>query len=74
MSEWTHPQCEACWIAANGTITEDGAQVRRPVVMREAELEVCCFCGRYTIMGIFVRADGRNLLCGGVHQDAEVDA
>lgn len=74
MAEWTHPKCEACWIADNSGLDDEGrAFIRRParVVADNLPAEVCCFCGRFTIGGIYVRADPRTTLCGGVHEEDE---
>ena len=58
MSNWTHPQCEACWIGAE-EITLDGfeAQIRRPTRVIDPPVEVCCYCGLFTIVGIYRRED-----------------
>jgi hypothetical protein len=55
MSEWTHAQCLQCWSSRN-----PGRQAAR---LLETETEICCFCGRPTDDGIYVRADPRGLLC-----------
>ena len=50
MSEWTHPQCEACWVAYNPD--------RWPVRVMDLDTAyICCFCGDPTWVGIFVRED-----------------
>jgi hypothetical protein len=64
MSNWTQPQCEACWIKANTTeVVVDGLDaisIRQPVRLNHTEnpsIHQCAFCGELTIMGIFVRVD-----------------
>lgn len=64
MSQWTHPQCEACWTEENSEweeLPDSKAQVlksvRIPVRVKEPELEQCCTCGCPTFVGIFVRKD-----------------
>lgn len=49
MSGWTHALCAQCWAEENGG--------RIPVVMRNAEAEVCCRCGANTRSGIYIRRD-----------------
>lgn len=61
---WTHAQCERCWILGNTTELDDGAiEIRRPTRLTEPELEICCFCGVVTIMGIYVRAEPDQAFC-----------
>lgn|SRR5215472_698614 len=52
--EWTHPMCEDCWI----TTQTDG---RQPFRIRDPKPEACCWCGRATAAGIFMRADSTRL-------------
>jgi len=52
---WTHAICPACW--------DERAPGRTPVQVRDAEQENCCFCGRITAAGIYVRHDPRALSC-----------
>lgn len=63
---WTQPCCEACWIDEHGEwdMDSDEAEVwqhlvscRQPVMSLEAGLERCAFCGRPTVVGIYVRHD-----------------
>lgn len=73
MSAWTHSCCERCWIEREGEwrpAPEVGGDVlvsiRRPVRIREPDLEQCCFCGAPTIIGIYVMHDPKELsLCSG---------
>lgn len=75
--EWTHAQCEACWIEAQGDWVPDPydaevfllSQVRAPSCIVEPGLERCCFCLKPTIMGIFVREDPAKTLCGETEED-----
>jgi|KBSSwiStaDraftv2_1062776.scaffolds.fasta_scaffold1418268_1 hypothetical protein len=73
MSNWTHPQCEACWIASETTIVSYGTlEIRRPHMLIGPGIEMCCYCGKPTIVGIYRRADPAMLEhCGGGH---DVDA
>jgi hypothetical protein len=59
MGEWPHPICLDCWDARNP------GRVPRRIV--EAESEMCCFCGRRTTAGVYLRFDPSELLCGGKH-------
>jgi hypothetical protein len=60
MSKWNHSICEECWkVRYNGN----------PVRVTEREVEKCCFCGLKQAHGIYVRADPKSCLCGGVHDD-----
>jgi hypothetical protein len=62
VSNWTHPQCEACWVQAESVLTDDGFLiVRRPHRVIEPEIEACCYCGRPTIWGIYRRDDPAGL-------------
>lgn len=65
MSRWNHTQCERCWFDRNFTAYSDGsAQVRMPVRVQasaEEALRRCCYCGKPTIAGIFVRDDPQKL-------------
>jgi hypothetical protein len=49
MSNWTQPQCAACWIERHPD--------RQPVRVVEAKAERCAFCGRITRAGIYVRVN-----------------
>lgn len=58
MSDWAQPCCEKCWIEDNMTINEDGEiSLRYPMMLRDPEPETCCYCGDYTIIGVYIRAD-----------------
>ena len=61
---FTQAQCEACWIERNSEWESRGIEdvllsIRRPVVLvsEESRIEQCAFCGRPTIVGIYVRVD-----------------
>jgi len=49
MNDWTQPCCDKCW----DTFYEN----LEPLRMEEIKLEHCCFCGRDTYSGIYVRID-----------------
>lgn len=61
-SNWTHPMCDPCWLEYD--------PARGPVRLQESvrELETCCWCGRETRSGIYVRHDPAQL---GHHQAHE---
>lgn len=63
-SDWTHAQCERCWIKDNTICdTDEMVKVRMPtrVLMDHGPgrypLDVCCYCKELTIGGIYVRHD-----------------
>ena len=61
---WTQPQCEACWIEQNMTHGDDAVfSIRRPTVLvqEHTHIEFCAWCGKPTIMGIYVRADPKTV-------------
>ncbi len=53
MTDWTHGICAACW---NAQQPESPAE---EICVSDAD--VCCWCGRVTAGGIYLRADGREL-------------
>lgn len=53
---WTHTKCDSCWQAH-----EPGRVPFR--LLREAPAEPCCWCGRETTSGIYVREDPVLLPC-----------
>jgi hypothetical protein len=57
MSNWDQPQCEQCWIERNSSVDGTTMSVRRPHVLLETQIEICAWCGKTTIMGVYVRAD-----------------
>lgn len=63
---WTQPCCEACWIEDRGEWDLDSDEqsvwqhiisVPKPTIVLDSPLERCAFCGRPTIVGIYVRHD-----------------
>jgi len=67
---WNQPQCEACWIEYNthteeilvgGVPLNQVTHVTTPYRAPNPTLEQCAFCGRPTIVGIFVRWDPDNI-------------
>jgi hypothetical protein len=57
---WNQPTCEACWIDKHSHWNDDTGMLEtidRPVMVREADIEQCSYCGNLTIMGIYTRAD-----------------
>ena len=64
MPNWTQPCCEACWINREGEweALPDGqgeilTALRKPVMVKDTEVERCAFCGGPTFIGIYVRAN-----------------
>lgn len=53
MAQWTHPICTICW--------SDRNPGRDPVRVKDAVIEVCCYCGLPTASGIYIRADPATL-------------
>lgn len=60
MHKFTHTICEGCWDKKN-----PGRQALR-VSANYTEAEPCCFCGKQTNAGIFVREDPQNTICAKV--------
>lgn len=58
--DWNHPMCDTCWNKKNA-----GA---KPARIPAREIEVCCFCGRNTESGIYVRYNPQLLACKGEHE------
>ena len=64
---WSQPICERCWIEAEGeydlTLRSDGVtaqtivRLRMPVRVTDPQIETCAWCGAYTILGAYKRAD-----------------
>ena len=61
MSKWTHSICVTCWNKKNPS--------RPPVRVAGGERDECCFCGDSHCSGIYIREDGDNLLCKGIHKE-----
>jgi hypothetical protein len=49
LSDWTHAICEVCWAERYGD--QIASRVTPP------EIEHCCYCGRHTTSGRYVRDD-----------------
>lgn len=49
MSNWNHYSCEECY--------DDIYHGRQPIKLTEDKAKPCCFCGRPTFSGIYVRRD-----------------
>ena len=61
MSDWTHGICAGCWNQKN--------PLRPAEELCVSDADLCCWCGRVTAGGIYLRADGRELShCAG-HPD-----
>jgi hypothetical protein len=71
MSKWTHSICEADWIdkLGNWETLPDGNEalmsIPAPTRLKDAQLEQCCYCGRPTIFGAYIREDPNVLPCKG---------
>ncbi len=65
MSKWTHPMCTVCWRA------QQGDQV--PYRVTNPDLKQCCWCGRETEQGIYMRADPDDLPFHKVDEFEEVE-
>ena len=61
---WSNfPQCERCWISANTTwdSTAKTISIRPPIRVLNSGTERCGWCGEFTVMGIYVRADSEEI-------------
>jgi hypothetical protein len=58
---WTHAICGECWIQTKWP--DENGEFRGPVRVMDAPKETCCFCGRKTRVGIYVREDPAKLAC-----------
>lgn len=59
-SKWTHPMCDQCWGE------RQPGRVPHRLVEDVREDEVCCFCGKETRSGIYVREDPALTTCEAV--------
>lgn len=64
MSRWNHAICGECWLLKHPD------EPRWPAVVVGAEAQTCCYCGRETVLGIFVRDDPAATPCKGKHEGA----
>ncbi len=53
-SKWTHAICTACW---EWRCNELGEKGRPACMIKDAPTETCCWCGRETGLGMYVRED-----------------
>lgn len=53
MVSWTHCSCRECY--------PEHFPGQMPYVLKDADEEPCCFCGKENRDGIFVRYDSRKL-------------
>ena len=62
MSGWTHAMCSACWNKRhpNKQVRKDDAT--DPVM--------CCFCGKDSFSGIYIREAPSKVNCHGEHDPA----
>ena len=47
--KWTQPSCRECWDIKNPG--------RRPTTINDRQGETCCYCGKMTGSGIYIRVD-----------------
>ena len=66
MSNWTHAMCDDCWKREH----PEGRVPIRVVGGRQADFDLCCFCGALTKSGIYVRRDPSTAPCRGLHDEA----
>ena len=52
---WTHNICWRCYKKQNPGV--------EPARVKSTEIETCCFCGKATKAGIYVRSDPKVLKC-----------
>jgi hypothetical protein len=62
-SSWTHSICAECWFHRNPK--------QQPLKMSHEirSVERCCFCFITHRDGIYMRADPKETLCRGVHEE-----
>jgi hypothetical protein len=58
MSKWTHAVCYSCWLKR---------YTHKPYRLIAPEPEPCCFCGKTTQSGIYIRENPVATPCGGSH-------
>lgn len=63
-SRWTHNICEACWQRRSPQFD--------PIRFTLKAQEICCFCGKPTAAGIYIRFDPAETMCKGKHPMEEV--
>lgn len=64
MGKWNHAICWKCWREQRGN--------EEPCRVKDDTAHACCFCGKSTASGIYVRKDPGQVACGGYawsHQD-----
>lgn len=62
MSKWNHSMCDSCWESYN-------PNERQPVRIVTRIVEVCCYCQKETVSGIYVRDYPDALSCKGEHAE-----
>ena len=58
--DWTHRMCDHCWSRSHK---------RDPLRIKNDPIGKCCFCGKDTNSGIYVRYDPKELNCEKNHKD-----
>ncbi len=59
-NSWDHLMCAACWNADEGNIASG---VNNALEGANSEAEPCCYCGKDTTSGIWVRHDPAKISC-----------
>jgi len=67
---WNHYICELCWQLRCKANNEPG---RRPVQVKDYHERPCCYCGKPSTSGIFVREnpESAELFCNKFHTDGD---
>lgn len=63
MSAWMHGCCVTCWNIFRMEPKKDAD------TMTTCAPEVCCWCGRVTTAGIYLRGDPATMECRGIHME-----
>ncbi len=68
-----HRICGDCWLRLHFKTLPDGSmEFRPPVMMRDCPTGLCCFCPNMSQLGIFVRANQKDLPgCESRHEEEE---
>jgi hypothetical protein len=55
-----HACCGECWFTKHATKAAEGPPTRVP-----NDVSTCCWCGKKTVAGIYLRGDPKVVPCGG---------
>jgi hypothetical protein len=53
-NDWRHSVCDTCWVHM---AADHGVPGRTPARVTNFKAELCCYCGKWTVSGIYVRAN-----------------